>query len=93
MAPSPYIFIINIGPVDMNQYARFDKIKILRKQNVTDERTEEGTDGRTDNLKTVYPPTNTVCKGYSEETAGHKLPIQHPGMALFRLPILMVPIT
>ena len=21
--------------------------------------------GRTDNLKTVYPPTNTVCGGYS----------------------------
>ena len=26
MAPSPYIFILSIGPVDMNQYARFDKI-------------------------------------------------------------------
>ena len=35
-------------------------LKILRKQNVTDERT----DGRTDNVKTVYPPTNTVCGGY-----------------------------
>ena len=22
------------------------------------------TDGRTDNVKTVYPPTNTVCGGY-----------------------------
>ena len=61
MAPSPYIFIISIGPVDMNKYARFDEIllmtlfKILRKQNVMDE--------RTDNVKTVYPPTNTVCWG------------------------------
>ena len=26
MAPSPYIFILSIGPVDMNQYARFDEI-------------------------------------------------------------------
>ena len=26
MAPSPYNFIISIGPVDMNQYARFDEI-------------------------------------------------------------------
>ena len=26
MAPSPYIFIISIGPVKMNKYARFDKI-------------------------------------------------------------------
>ena len=35
-------------------------LKILRKQNVTDGRT----DGWTDNVKTVYPPTNTVCGGY-----------------------------
>ena len=60
MAPSPYIFIISIGPVDMNKYARFDKIpsktlKDIKKQNVTDE--------QTDNVKTVYPPTNTVCGG------------------------------
>ena len=26
MAPSPYMFIISIAPVDMNQYARFDEI-------------------------------------------------------------------
>ena len=25
MAPSPYIFIISIGPVDMNKFARFDE--------------------------------------------------------------------
>ena len=37
--------------------------KILRKQNVTDERT----DGQTDNVKTVYPPTNTVCGVYKNE--------------------------
>ena len=24
------------------------------------------TDGRTDNVKTVYPPTNTVCGGYND---------------------------
>ena len=39
--------------------------KILRKQNVTDTlsfvRSSVRTDGRTDNVKTVYPPTNTVC--------------------------------
>ena len=23
-------------------------------------------DGRTDNVKTVYPPTNTVCGGYND---------------------------
>ena len=35
--------------------------KILKKnQNVTD----RWKDGRTDNVKTVYPPTNIVCGGY-----------------------------
>ena len=68
MAPSPYIFIISICPVDMNQYAWFDETPSLtlkdifkRKQNVMDERT----DGRTDKVKTVYPPKNTVCGGYN----------------------------
>ena len=33
--------------------------KILKKnQNVTDR--------RTDNVKTVYPPTNIVCRGYKQ---------------------------
>ena len=51
--------------------------KILRKQNVsdtlsfvrTDGRTVR-TDGRTDNVKTVYPPTNIVCGGYNQRTNG-----------------------
>ena len=33
--------------------------KILRKQNVSDKRS----DVRTDNVKTVYSPTNIVCGG------------------------------
>ena len=28
-------------------------------------RTHFLSDGRTDNVKTVYPPTNTVCGGYN----------------------------
>ena len=28
MAPSPYIFIISIGPKDMKKYARFDEIPL-----------------------------------------------------------------
>ena len=39
--------------------------KLLRKQNVTDGRTDTHMDGRTDNVKTVYPTTNKVCGGYS----------------------------
>ena len=38
--------------------------KILRKQNVTDTLSFVRMDRRTDNVKTVYPPTNTVCGGY-----------------------------
>ena len=36
--------------------------KILRKQNVTDKLSFV----RTDNVKTVYPPTNIVCGGYNK---------------------------
>ena len=38
-------------------------IKIVRKQNVTDRRMPGGW---TDNMKTVHPPTNTVCGGYND---------------------------
>ena len=45
----------------MKFHQRF--LKLLRKQNVTDTRTHTRSEGRTD-VKTVYPPTNTVCGGY-----------------------------
>ena len=37
--------------------------EILKKQNVTDGRME----AQTDNVNTVYPPTNTVCGGVNIE--------------------------
>ena len=44
--------------------------KILRKQNVKDTLSFVcsfvRSDGQTDNVKTVYPPTNTVCGGYNK---------------------------
>ena len=50
-------------------FAKFDEIlsmilQVLRKQNVTDARSDFRSVGRTDNVKTVYPPTNIVCGGY-----------------------------
>ena len=62
----------------MNVFAKFDEIlsmilNILRKQNVTDKRSDGRTFGRsdvrTDNVKTVYmyPPTNIVCGGYKKK--------------------------
>ena len=73
MAPNPYRFIISIGPVDMNKYARFDEIpsrtlkdiKETKRYKRTDGWTDGRMDGRTDNVKTVYRPTNTVCGGYN----------------------------
>ena len=63
MAPSPYIFIISIGPVDMNQYARFDEIPSMTLKDIKETKRYGQTDRRGDNVKTVYPLTNTVCGG------------------------------
>ena len=65
MAPSPYIFIISIGPVDMNEYARFDEIPSMTLKDIKETKRYRRTDGRMDTVKTVYPPTNTVCGGYN----------------------------
>ena len=64
MAPSPYNFIISIGPVDMNKYARFDETPSMTLKDIKETKRYGRTDGWTDNVKTVYPPTNTVCGGY-----------------------------
>ena len=63
MAPSPYIFIMSIGPVDINKYARFDEMPSMTLKDIKERKRYRWTDGRTDNMKTVYPPTNTVCGG------------------------------
>ena len=63
--PYPIHFIISIGPVDMNKYARFDEIPSRTLKDIKETKRYGRTDGRTDNVKTVYPPTNTVCGGYN----------------------------
>ena len=54
----------------MNVYARFDEIPSITLEDIKKTkrygRTDTRTDGWTDNVKTVYPPTNTVCGGYKE---------------------------
>ena len=54
----------------MKVYARFGEIlsKTLKDLKETKRygRTDGRTDGRMDNVKTVYPPTNTVCGGYNK---------------------------
>ena len=66
MAPSPYIFIISICPVDMNKYARFDEIPSMTLKDIkeskrygrTDGRTDGQTDGRTDGQRENSIPTH-----------------------------------
>ena len=56
----------------MNVFAKFDKIPSMLLQDIKETkryghtfgRLDGQTDGRTNNVKTVYPPTNTVCGGY-----------------------------
>ena len=46
MAPSPYIFIISIGPVDMNKYARFDEIPSRTLKDIKETKRNGRTDGQ-----------------------------------------------
>ena len=45
MAPSPYIFIVSIGPVDMNKYARFDEIPSMTLKDIKETKRYGRTDG------------------------------------------------
>ena len=50
----------------MNKYARFDEIPSMTLKDIKETKRYGRTDGQTDNVKTVYPPTNTVCGGYND---------------------------
>ena len=51
----------------MNVFAKFDEIPSMNIQDIKETKRYGRTVGRsfvrTDNVKTVYPPTNTVCGG------------------------------
>ena len=57
----------------MNVIAKFDEIPSMTLQDIKETKRYGHTFvrsfvrsfGRTDNVKTVYPPTNTVCGGYN----------------------------
>ena len=59
--PSLLLFIIIICPVDMNVNARFDKIPSITLEDIKKTKRYGRTDGWTDNVKTVYPPTMAMC--------------------------------
>ena len=47
----------------MNVYAKFDEIQLMIFQEIKETKRYGNKVGRTDNVKTVYPPTNTVWGG------------------------------
>ena len=57
--PSFLFFIMIICPVDMNVCARFDEIPSITLKDIKKTKRYGRTHRRMDNVKTVYPPTNT----------------------------------
>ena len=55
----------------MKVFAKFDEIPSMILEVIKETKRYGHTFGRTvvrsDNVKTVYPPTNTVCGGYNQE--------------------------
>ena len=50
----------------MNMFARFDENPAMTLRVIKETKRYGRTDARTDNVKTVYPPTNKVCGGYNK---------------------------
>ena len=57
------MFISPICLVHMKVFAKFDKIPSMTLQDTKETLSFVLSSVRTDNVKTVYPPTNTVCGG------------------------------
>ena len=58
----------------MNVFAKFNEIPSMILKVIKETKRYAGyghtvgwSDGRSDNVKTVYPPTNTVCGGYKSK--------------------------
>ena len=55
----------------MNVFSKFDEIPSMILQDIKETKCyghKNVSDTRSDNVKTVYPPTNTVCEGYNDST-------------------------
>ena len=54
----------------MNKFAKFDEILSMILKDIKETKryghTVGRSDGLSDNVKTLYPPTNTVCRGYNK---------------------------
>ena len=55
----------------MNVFAKFDEIPLMILKVIKETKryghTVGRSDGHSDNVKIVYPPTNTVCGGYNKD--------------------------
>ena len=56
--PWPIHFIISIGPVDMNEYARFDEIPSMTLKDIKETKRYGRTDRRTDGQRENSIPTH-----------------------------------
>ena len=54
----------------MNVFAKFDEILSMILKDIKETKRYGRTVGLGNNVKTVYPPTNTVCGGYKKKIAG-----------------------
>ena len=54
----------------MNMFARFDENPAMTLQNIKETKCYGRTDGRTDNVKTVYPPQTKFAGGIKTKFAG-----------------------
>ena len=76
MAPSPYIFIISIGPVDMNKYARFDEIPSITLKDIKETKRYGRTGGWTDGQRENSIPTHKhSLRGVSKAVIGVDRPV------------------
>ena len=50
----------------MNVFAKYDEIPSMILEVIKETKRYGHTVGLSENVKTVYPPTNTVCGGYNE---------------------------
>ena len=66
-SPSSLLFIISIGPVDMNEYARFDEIPSMTLKDIKEtkryRRMDGQTDGRTDGHENSIPTHKHSLRG------------------------------
>ena len=66
LAPSPYLFVLSICLAYMNMFARFDENPAMTLQDIKETKRYGRTHGRTDNVKTVYPPQTKFVGGYNK---------------------------